>query len=69
MSIKAYVEELDQVQAEVKRNNARNKLLRSRVKELEGDIGDYLTSKGQHGLKYKGQAILVQNREKRTGQE
>ena len=65
MSIKAYVDELEQIQEEIKRNNKRNALLRVRVKELELNIRDYLDSKGQHGLKYKGKAILVQNKEKR----
>ena len=66
MSIKAYVEELDQIQSEIKHNNNRNKLLRVRVKELESDISEYLNAKGQHGVQYKGQAILLHNRDKRT---
>ena len=66
MSIKSHVDELDQVQAEIKRNNQRNALLRARAKELEVNIGDYLASKGQPGLKYKGRAILLQNSEKRN---
>ena len=65
MSIKAYVDELEQVQEEIKRNNKRNALLRVRVRELEASISEYLTAKGQHGLKYKGRAILVQSGEKR----
>ena len=66
MSIKAYVEELEQIQTEIKYNNNRNKLLRVRGKELELNISDYINTKGQHGLKYKGQAILLENRDKRT---
>jgi hypothetical protein len=66
MSIKAYVDELARVQTEIRRNNDRNRLLRARVKELELNIGEYLSSKGQPGLKYNGQAILLQSQEKRT---
>ena len=64
-TIKSYVDELEQIQEEIKRNSKRNSILRVRAKELEYNISEYLASKGQHGLKYKGRAILVQNREKR----
>lgn len=65
MSIKTYVDELEQINSEIKRNNAQNKALRARVKELEANIDDYLTQKGQHGLKYKGQAIIIEQKERR----
>ena len=51
MTIKDYVEELEQIQSEIKRNNIRNSQLRKRVKELEASISEYLSEKGQHGLK------------------
>jgi cell division septum initiation protein DivIVA len=62
MSIKSYVDELEQLHMEIKRNNARNKILRQRVKELEANIADYLAQKNQPGLKYKGRAIVVENK-------
>jgi hypothetical protein len=65
MSIKGYVDELEQVQNEIKHNNARNKILRQRVKELQDNITGYLTEKGQPGLKYRGRAILLESKEKR----
>lgn len=65
MSIKNYVDELEQIQAEIKRNNTRNKILRNRIKDLETNIADYLSQKGQHGVKYKGRAIIVENKERR----
>lgn len=65
MSIKTYVDELEQIQIEIKRNNTRNKLLRARTKELEYNIANYLAEKGQHGLKYKGRAIIIENKERR----
>lgn len=65
MSIKAYVDELEQIQAEIKRNNARNSILRQRSKELEANIADYLAHKGQHGIKYNGRAVVIEQKEKR----
>lgn len=65
MSIRNYVDELEKIQLEIKRNNIRNKSLRQRVKELEANIAEYLAMKGQHGLKYKGRAIIIENKERR----
>ncbi len=65
MSIKCYVDELEQLQAEIKRNNVSNRGLRVRVQELETIITEYLAQKGQHGLKYKGRAIVLENKERR----
>ena len=65
MSIKSYVDELEQIHIEIKRNNTRNTLLRKRIKELENSISEYLIEKGQQGLKYKGNAITVAASERR----
>lgn len=65
MSIKSYIDELDQIQVEIKRNNARNTMLRQRSKEIEANISEYLTNKGQHGIKYNGKAVILEQREKR----
>ena len=65
MSIKAYVDELEQIQVEIKRNNVRNQMLRQRSKELEVNITEYLAQKGQHGIKYNGRAIIMEQKEKR----
>ena len=69
MSIKGYVEELEQLQLEIKRNNTRNRFLHQRVKELETNIAEYLAEKGQHGLKYKGKAIIVEQKERRLAKK
>lgn len=66
MSLKGYVEELNQLKLEINRNNAVNKKLRIRAKELEYSIKKYLQEKNQNGLKYNGQAIIVENKEKRA---
>lgn len=65
MSIKGYVDELEQINAEIKRNNMRNRALRQRSAELESNIALYLAEKGQQGLKYKGKAIIIENKETR----
>lgn len=65
MSIQRYIEELENINKEIKRNNLRNKTLRKRSGELEQNITDYLRVKEQHGLKYNGTAIILENKEKR----
>lgn len=65
MSIKSYLDELDNINTEIKNNNFRNKFLRKRKKELEENIKKYLNSKDQNGIKYKGKAIILQNKERR----
>ena len=69
MSIRSYVDELNSVKNEIKRNNEVNKKLRLRKKELEDEIADYLRNKEQNGLKYKGQAIILENKEKRKSKK
>lgn len=63
MSIKVYVDELKQINAEIKRNNITNKNLRQRAKELENNITEYLKTKDHPGIKYNGQAIILENKE------
>lgn len=65
MSIKSYLDELEQLHAEIKRNNIRNRMLRQRSKELEDNIKEYLSNKGQHGVKYKGRAIVMESKDHR----
>ena len=60
MSIKSYVDELEEIQHEIKRNNIKIVQLRQRIKELEANIKTYLNEKGQPGLKYKGKAIIIE---------
>jgi len=65
MSIKQQVNEINTLNLEIKRNNMRNKQLRTRVKQLEHEIMSYLKSKDQSGVKYNGQAIILEQTEKR----
>ena len=69
MSIKGYIDELTMLNTEIKRNNARNKQLRTRVKELEMGIAEYLNSKDQLGLKYNGRAVMVEQSERRPAKK
>ena len=69
MSIKSYVEELETIQAEIKRNNLKNLQLRQRSKKLETNIKEYLDEKGQLGLKYQGKAIIMEQKELRPSKK
>jgi hypothetical protein len=65
MSIKAYVDELEQIQAQIRFNNETNRNLRKRCEQLESSIAEYLVQKGQHGLKYNGKAVIIESKERR----
>ena len=65
MLIKSQIDELEKIQIEIKRNNASNKVLRNRAKEIEQNISSYLEEKDEPGLKYNGKAIVVENKERR----
>jgi hypothetical protein len=69
MSIKNYLDELDKLREEIKNNNIRNRALRQRIKELEYNITDYLNEKGQQGLKYKGKALIIEQKEMRLAKK
>ena len=64
MSIRGVVEEINQLKIEIKRNLEINKKYRTRIKELEKVISVYLEEKNQPGLKYKGSAIILENKVK-----
>jgi len=66
MSIVSYVTELQNIKKEIKLNNQRNKKLRVRIRELEDYISNYLEEKNQNGIKYRGEAILLQDKNCRT---
>lgn len=65
MSIRAYVDELDTINKEIRANNARNRLLRRRLREVESNITNYLQAKQQSGLKYNGRAIILERKDRR----
>jgi hypothetical protein len=64
-NIKGYVTELKSLKNEIKVQQSSLKVLRQKAKQVEESIQEYLESKGQTGLKYKGMAIMVDHKEKR----
>lgn len=65
MSIKSDVMELESIRAEIKSLSARRKKLKEKEKDVEARIKDYLHSKGQHGVKHHGTAIILEEKETR----
>ena len=65
-SIKGYIQELEGLKNEIKRNNLRNRELNKRVKIIEESIKNFLTSKQQSGIKYNDVAIVMENKERKT---
>lgn len=69
MSIKTYVNELNQINIEIKRVSQHLRTLRKKSKEMETYIVDYLKMKDQPGLKYDNTAILVETKSKRVAKK
>lgn len=65
MSIQGKVNELNSIKSELKSLRQRGTALRKRVKVIEDEIDEYLDSKDQPGLKYKGTAIIRETSTKR----
>jgi len=65
MSIKATINEMDQINAEIKRNNSLNRELRKRVKILEEQIRLFLETKAPSGVKWGGRSIVLKTSERR----
>jgi len=65
MSIQGRLNELNSIKNELKSLRARSSQLRNRAKNIEDEINQYLDSKDQPGLKYKGVAIMRENKTKR----
>ena len=65
MSIQGKVNELNSIKNELKSLRQRGVSLRKRAKIIEEEIDEYLDSKDQPGLKYKGTAIIRETATKR----
>lgn len=65
MSIQGKVKEIDSIKKELKTLRDRGSVLRKRIKVIEQEIEQYLDAKDQPGLKYKGIAIIRENKQKR----
>lgn len=66
MSLKSSIQELKNIEAEIKRLSSRLKLLRRQKNKVENSVANQLNAKNQPGVKYNGSAILVQKKEKRV---
>lgn len=63
-TIKAEVDELNQINLEIKRNMDAVKKLREKKKSLETNIAAFLNEKEIPGVKYNGDVILLQRKNK-----
>lgn len=69
MSIQRDVNELNQINSEIQRLTKQTSALRSRKKETEKRIIEYLKAKNQPGLKYQGTAIVLEEKPKRANKK
>ena len=58
------VRELDNLNIEIKRLAKQLRKLRARKKKIEGNISKYLEETNKPGVKYKGTAIIAENKAK-----
>ena len=65
MSIQGKINEVNSIKNELKSLRTRGSVLRTRIKQIEKEIEEYLDSKDQPGLKYKGIAIIRELKTKR----
>ena len=66
MSIVNYVNELKNINAEIKRLTQQTTVLRKRAKTVEQNIIEFLNEKDQHGVKFQDTAIVVETKPKWT---
>ncbi len=65
--IQSYVNQLRELNIELKRVSKSASDIRKQIKVVEKNILEYLNEKDQPGVKYKDIAIVVENKTKRTG--
>jgi len=65
MSIKASIQEYESIKSELKTLMTRSRLLRKKLKNIEGEIANYLESKNQIGVKdeFSKKAIILISKE------
>lgn len=66
MSIQNYIDELKNLNIELKRLNKASAIIRKNIKESEKNIIEYLNEKDQPGVKYQDFAIVLENSQKRV---
>jgi len=65
-SIQNNVQELKDINNEIKRLQIETKKLKKRAQDIEKNILSYLNEKEQPGLKYQNTAIIIENKAKRV---
>lgn len=63
MSIRADVQQLQAIRAEIKALNDKKRKLREQELAVEGRIAEFLRAKEQQGVKYQGTAIVLEEKE------
>lgn len=66
MSIEYDVSELKSINNELKSLTARRKKLNDRKKVIENNIKEFLKSKGQVGVRHRGDAIVIEDKPTRA---
>jgi len=61
-SISSMLQEIESINAEIKRNNNRNNRLRNRVKTIESQLQQYLVHNKKDGVKCDGQIVTVEKK-------
>ena len=64
-SIKAEFEELAGINAEIRRNTESLRKLRDKKKSIEASITSYLNEKNLPGVRYNGDVILIERKDKK----
>lgn len=69
MSIRNYIDEIKNLNIELKRLNKASAIIRKNIKDVEKNIIDYLDQKEQPGVKYQDFAVIVENKTKHTSKK
>lgn len=65
MSIQGKLDEINNIEIELKRLNAQAKSLRGRRKELQTEIAEYFKKKNLPGVRHQGKVILLEEKKVR----
>ena len=66
MNITSQITELQSLDKEISNLTKRLRKLKTRKKEIEENVAEYLQETNKPGIKYKGKAILLKEVDKRT---
>lgn len=68
-SIKSYINELKNINVEIKRHQDSMRTLKKKADEVKKNIATYLQEKEQEGVKYNDVAVVLEAKEKRAGKK